>query len=92
MRANKIEDVRVRSVDKVGRSGGLAILWKHPFDRTVTRYSSNFIDVEVCKKHGPIWRLTGFYGYPGSGRRRDSWDLLRTLARDNSLQRLAFQR
>lgn len=29
--------------------------------------------------------LTGFYGYPESGRRRDSWDLIRMLARDNDL-------
>lgn len=27
----------------------------------------------------------GFYGYPDSERRRDSWDLLRTLAQDNNL-------
>lgn len=41
--------------------------------------------VEVSQLRGPLWRLTGFYAYPESGRRCDSWDLLRTLARDNAL-------
>lgn len=44
-----------------------------------------FIDVDVVSVNGPSWRFTGFYGYPNSGRRQESWDLLRTLARDNSL-------
>lgn len=50
--ANKIEEVHVKlgfdaafRVDRIGRGGGLAIFWKHPFDSSVTRYSSNFIDV-----------------------------------------------
>ncbi|MCH82709.1 endonuclease/exonuclease/phosphatase family protein [Trifolium medium] len=41
--------------------------------------------MEVNHPIYPKWRLTGFYGYPDSGRRQDSWDLLRTLAQDNSL-------
>lgn len=61
------------------------MFWRHPVDCTVTSYSSNFIDVEITSVKGPSWRLTGFYGYLDSGRRRDTWDLLRTLARDNSL-------
>lgn len=58
------------AVDKVGRGGGLAILWKHPFECTVTRYSSNFIDMEVSENHCSIWRLTCLYECPRSGRRR----------------------
>ncbi|MCH90734.1 endonuclease/exonuclease/phosphatase family protein [Trifolium medium] len=41
--------------------------------------------MEVVHPTYPKWRLTGFYGYPENERRRDSWDLLRTLAQDNSL-------
>lgn len=55
------------------------------FDCTMTTNSSNYIDVKVTSVNGPSWRLIGFYGYPDSSRRRDSWDLLRNLARDNSL-------
>lgn len=54
MTANKIEEFRVHlgfdsalAVDKTGRSGGLAILWRQPFDCTVLSYSSNFINVKV---------------------------------------------
>jgi hypothetical protein len=90
--ANKIEEVRIRlgfdasfAVDKIGRSGGLAVLWKHPFDCNLINFSTNFINLEVNHPTHPKWRFTGFYGYPDSGRRRDSWDLLRTLAQDNSL-------
>jgi len=65
--------------------GGLAILWKHPFDCNLLNYSTNFINMEVSHPNFPRWRLTGFYGCPENGRRRDSWDLLRTLSQDNTL-------
>jgi exonuclease III len=90
--ANKIEETRVRlgfdasfAVDRIGRSGGLAVLWKHPFVCHIINYSTNFINLEVIHPTLPRWRLTGFYGYPNNERRRDSWDLLRTLSQDNSL-------
>ncbi|MCH84659.1 endonuclease/exonuclease/phosphatase family protein, partial [Trifolium medium] len=90
--ANKIEETRIRlgfdasfAVDKIGRSGGLAVLWKHPFVCNIINYSTNFINLEVIHPTLPRWRFTGFYGYPDTERRRDSWDLLRTLAQDNSL-------
>jgi hypothetical protein len=31
------------------------------------------------------WRLTGYYGYPNGGRRRASWDFLRTLSNQSAL-------
>ncbi|XP_058767513.1 uncharacterized protein LOC131641227 [Vicia villosa] len=31
------------------------------------------------------WRLTGFYGFPESSRRRDSWNLIRNLADSSNL-------
>ncbi|KAJ6888484.1 hypothetical protein NC652_029532 [Populus alba x Populus x berolinensis] len=31
------------------------------------------------------WRLTGFYGFPGRRRRRESWNLLRALSRRSNL-------
>lgn len=73
------------AVDRTGRSGGLALFWRHPFECNVLNYNSNFINVEVSSVGRPVWRLRGFYGYPETGRRRDSWDLIRTLSRDNDL-------
>lgn len=67
-------------MNRTGRSGGLAILWRQLFDCAVLSYSLNFINVVVSTARGPNWRFIGFYGYPDSGKRRDSWDLLRTLS------------
>jgi len=41
--------------------------------------------MEVNHPNFPKWWFTGFYGYPETDRRRESWDLLRTLAQDNAL-------
>ncbi|KAH9726440.1 reverse transcriptase domain-containing protein [Citrus sinensis] len=40
----------------------------------------------VCSgKEGKQWRVTGFYGFPESSRRRESWNLMRSLASSSSL-------
>lgn len=72
------------SVNCVGRSGGLCILWKSAMQCTITRYSQNHIDVCVNAPEGN-WRLTGFYGYPDVGRRKHSWALLKRLAQESNL-------
>jgi len=41
--------------------------------------------MEVIHPHYPRWRLTGFYGCSENDRRRELWDMLRTLAQDNTL-------
>lgn len=85
--ANKIEEVKRRinfhgcfAVDREGRGGGVAVLWKENFNCCITSYSSNYIDMEVVDDSRGVWRLTGFYGYPEREKRRDSWRLLRHLA------------
>ncbi|XP_074346246.1 uncharacterized protein LOC141685021 [Apium graveolens] len=85
--ANKIEDIRIRfgfvqcfSVDRVGRSGGLAIMWKNHVNCQIFGYSRNHIDVHMLDNNMVTWRLTYFYGYPERSKRRNSWDLLRQLA------------
>lgn len=47
--------------------------------------SKNHIDVEVCINDKSRWRFTGLYGEPDRQLRRNTWDLLRTLARDSNL-------
>jgi hypothetical protein len=90
--ANKIEEIRSRLgfdgafvVDRIGRSGGLACLWKLPFECNLINYSTNFINMEVTNQLHQQWRFTGFYGYPEIERRTESWDLLKTLAQDKNL-------
>ncbi|XP_074378321.1 uncharacterized protein LOC141719854 [Apium graveolens] len=85
--ANKIEELRVKygfsqcfSVDRVGRSGGLAIFWKHNVACEVVGYSQNHVDVNFIENNAAIWRLSCFYGFPERERRKHSWDLIRRLA------------
>ncbi|XP_073024385.1 uncharacterized protein [Primulina eburnea] len=90
--AVKIEEIRVKmrfagafSVDRFGRSGGLAVLWKQTVACTITGYSRNHIDIEVDSNNIPRWRLTGFYGFPERGKRPESWALLRSLSTQSPL-------
>lgn len=90
--SNKIDEIRVKfgfsssfAVDRVGRGGGLAILWKPCVKCSVLESSSNFIDVCISDSGVHSWRLTCFYGYPERTRRNESWNLIRSLATKSSL-------
>ncbi|WJX95852.1 hypothetical protein P8452_77121 [Trifolium repens] len=90
--SNKMEEFRCLlgydscfSVDCEGHSGGLAFLWRAPFSCSIINFSANHINDEVQDNINGNWRLTGFYGFPGSGRRRDSWKFLRHLSQVSSL-------
>jgi hypothetical protein len=73
------------SVDRVRRSGGLAMFWHSSFNCQVLDYSQNHISIEIIDTDKGNWRLTGYYGYPNGGRRRTSWEFLRTLSHQSSL-------
>lgn len=72
-------------VDVVGKSGGLAFLWKVKNQVLLRNLSKYHIDVEVIMDEKDIWRLTGVYGEPDRQQRRKTWELLRTLGGDSSL-------
>ena len=55
-------------VDRVGRSGGLALMWKASSKVNLLSFARNFIDVEVEVAGLGKWRMTGYYGYPESSR------------------------
>jgi hypothetical protein len=66
---NKIENLRYvlsydycMTVDREGRGGGVAVLWRNSLNCTITNYSSNHIDIEVEDTQRGKWRLTGFMG------------------------------
>jgi hypothetical protein len=46
----------------------------------ILNYSQNHIDIEVNDPLKGVWRLTGFYGFPEGGHRRDSWNFLHHLS------------
>lgn len=72
-------------VERVGMSGGLALLWRETGMATLLSYSTNYIDVSVTLDGEPPWRLTCFYGFPERSRRQQSWSLLRDLKAQSSL-------
>jgi len=68
-----------------GRNGGLTLFWQNSFNCTVLNYSNNHIRWRSNDSSRGQWQLTGFYGFPESGRRRDSWNFLRSLSNNISL-------
>ncbi|XP_074274040.1 uncharacterized protein LOC141597473 [Silene latifolia] len=69
-------------VDSVGRSGGLAFLWRKEFRVSLRSASTHYMDLDIGEGDG-VWRLTGFYGWPLVQDRHLSWQLLRYLAEED---------
>ncbi|XP_074342384.1 uncharacterized protein LOC141679922 [Apium graveolens] len=72
-------------VESQGQSGGLALIWKNEGSCTLRESNTHFIDFEVENEQVGRWRYTGFYGCPEWGRKRESWNVLRTLAEKSNL-------
>lgn len=73
-------------VDKVGLSGGLALLWRKEVDARLLSFSQNHIDTEVVLPRETLkWRFTGFYGFPEQHHRSRSWNILCLLHSRSSL-------
>ena len=72
-------------VPKVTRASGLALLWKNSVQINVESSSLNHINVIVNKGKNDSWRFTSIYGMPKTGRKHETWDLLRTLHRKFNL-------
>ncbi|KAH9786028.1 reverse transcriptase domain-containing protein [Citrus sinensis] len=73
------------AVGPMGRSGGLALYWNSSHNVRLMKFGRNFIDVQVENADSRTWRCTGFYGFPETSKRRDSWELLRSLSSISSL-------
>lgn len=67
-------------VDRTGRGGGLAIMWKKSVLCQVLDSSSNHINLNIMDGVNISWRLTCFYGFPERTHRQESWEFLRSLA------------
>lgn len=67
-------------VDPVGRSGGLALLWKEKNETEIQNYTRRHINVVVrLAENSTPWRFTGFSGHPNWMKRHESWTLLEHL-------------
>lgn len=90
--SNKMEEVRLKlgfkgcfSVDCIGKSSGLYLLWAEEVDVVVNTYTRHHIDVRVeMEERGGPWRLIGFYGWSRKEDKHHLWSLLKLLAEDGN--------
>ncbi|XP_022841874.1 uncharacterized protein LOC111365549 [Olea europaea var. sylvestris] len=77
------------NVQAVGRSGGIALLWKSNVNLSILGYSTKHIDAKI---ESPLhcWFLTGIYGHPETTKRMETWNLLKRLKRNSSEAWLVF--
>lgn len=69
------------AVDKVGKGGGLALLWSDDIDLSVSSYSHRRINALTrYGNYSPLWHFTRIYGDPVISNRYSFWDLLRLLS------------
>lgn len=90
--ANKIEKLRIKpgfaqgfSVDRICRSGVIAVFWKTNVDCGIMGYSQNYIDLFLNDHNVANWRITLYYGFPERARRKEAWDMICSLAKLSSL-------
>ncbi|KAL9680028.1 hypothetical protein QQ045_017901 [Rhodiola kirilowii] len=76
------------SVERKGRSDGLALWWKTSSKLLVKSYSDYHIDA-VIEEDSRV-RVTLFYGHLMVNRRAETWDLLRRLRAELDLPWLVF--
>ncbi|XP_074313685.1 uncharacterized protein LOC141648875 [Silene latifolia] len=74
----RFEDYVGMAVDSVGRSGGLAFMWRRDVHVVFRSASVHFMDFDI-RIDDIGWRCTGFYGWPAVQDRYLSWELLRSL-------------
>ena len=66
-------------VEGVNVGGGLALIWKEQSLVRLISYAKNYIDVVIHLQGMSIWRLPSFYGLLERNRRRESWNLIKSL-------------
>jgi ribonuclease HI len=83
LRKNKMVPIKQKTgfknmlvVDCIGRSGGLALLWKEESGVEIQNYSLRHINAMVTPENLTPWVFTGFYGHPESHKRCEAWNLL----------------
>lgn len=62
----------------MGKSGGLALLWRNGINVSLRAISKYYIDADVVETNGEKWRFTVVYGESHADKDL-TWDALRTL-------------
>lgn len=69
----KLDHFQGLAVPSVGKSGGLALLWKKDVIVKVQTFSERHIDAIISGGAGDKqWRFTGFYSNPETSKREES--------------------
>lgn len=58
------------------------MFWANDVDVRNRDKGDNFIDGDVCADNGLVWRITGLYGWPDSGQKFRTWEMINMLARN----------
>ncbi|XP_074305507.1 uncharacterized protein LOC141640720 [Silene latifolia] len=67
-------------IDSIGRSAGMAILWKEGVDVEIISSTAHHIDVVVRGLFNlNEWRLTGIYGWSNNEEKWRTWQLMRDI-------------
>ncbi|PPS07274.1 hypothetical protein GOBAR_AA13381 [Gossypium barbadense] len=69
------------TVDAIGKSGGLALLWREGTKVDITNYSRNHIDSLIYLDNDNIVRFTIYYGNADQNHGNSSWDMLKRVGR-----------
>ncbi|XP_074302306.1 uncharacterized protein LOC141633799 [Silene latifolia] len=85
----KFDGYEGMAVDSVGRSGGLAFLWRNDVKCTFRSATVHYMDFDVEVGVRKL-RVTGFYGWPSVQDRHLSWRLLSIFAEENDDPWLCF--
>ena len=76
----KLDFVNGFYVQREGKGGGLAMLWRKEINLEIKSYSKHHIDAVITEEATSFkWRIIGFYGHPETHRRKESWSFLNTL-------------
>ncbi|WCJ39422.1 hypothetical protein M5689_020412 [Euphorbia peplus] len=68
------------SVDAVGRSGGLMLMWCKEFDLAILWFCDHCIHFGILNSDGVMfWRGTGIYGWPQKVNKFKTWEMMRDL-------------
>lgn len=72
-------------VESQGHNGGITLLWRNKEEVELKSFNRNHIDAQIKTKECFYYRLTGIYGEPYRAKRKETWDLIRRLATNNTL-------
>ncbi|KAL8158598.1 hypothetical protein V2J09_000135 [Rumex salicifolius] len=71
------------TVDCMGRSGGLCLLWDNDVDLSIRSYTTHHIDASISfGGSDQAWRFTGVYGWPSGGEKHQTLNLIQRLSLD----------